>query len=135
MSLQLIPGFSSFTKLRVTESDKKAIGRLNDSEEYKQLASLGKEEYDAKIVALYTQTQLTNTSYWNNIQGTSPMLFPKRSEIGLLDSFEDFSIDTSIYAGSRPRGTWLTLDPKQREEMKKLNDKFNTALIWGKPTK
>jgi len=54
MAIQTIPGLTGFTYARVASMDKRAVGKLTDSNHLESFHSTEPADYDKKIISLYT---------------------------------------------------------------------------------
>lgn len=72
MSFTQVPGFNGYTYARVSSMDKRAIGKLTDSNHLESLHQEAPAEYDKKIISLYTQTSLYANDFMEMINQATP---------------------------------------------------------------
>lgn len=72
MALQTIPGLSGFTYARVSSMDKRAVGKLTDTNHLESFHSMEPADYDKKIISLYTQSSLYSNDFFNMINKSTP---------------------------------------------------------------
>ena len=53
-SVQTIPGFTGLKYARVSSMDKRAIGKLTDSNHLESFHDLAPDQYDKKVISIYT---------------------------------------------------------------------------------
>lgn len=81
MALQTIPGLTGLTYARVSSMDKRAIGKLTDSNHLESLQhDSGPQDYDKKIISIYTQTSLVANDFLAMINKSTPYLLDKVSD-------------------------------------------------------
>lgn len=80
MALQTIPGTTGFTYARVASMDKRAIGKLTDSNHLESFHSAEPADYDKKVISLYTQSSLYSNDFLNMIQKSTPYYIDNNSD-------------------------------------------------------
>lgn len=73
MALQTIPGLTGYQYGRVSSLDKRAIGKLTDTNHLEALAHSDEPAlYDKRIIDIYTQTSLYSNDFLTMLQGATP---------------------------------------------------------------
>jgi len=72
MTVQSIPGLTGFTYARVASMDKRAVGKLTDSNHLESFHSSEPADYDKKIISLYTQSSLYSNDFLDMINKSVP---------------------------------------------------------------
>lgn len=72
MALQTIPGFTGFTYARVASMDKRAIGKLTDTNHLESFHTSEPADYDKKIISIYTQSSLYANDFLDMINKSTP---------------------------------------------------------------
>lgn len=72
MALTTIPGFTGFTYARVSSMDKRAIGKLTDTNHLESLHTTEPADYDKKIISIYTQSSLYANDFLDMINKSTP---------------------------------------------------------------
>jgi hypothetical protein len=72
MALQTIPGFTGFAYARVASMDKRAVGKLTDTNHLSSLHSSEPADYDKKIVSIYTQSSLYSNDFLDMLDKSTP---------------------------------------------------------------
>jgi hypothetical protein len=80
MAIQTIPGLTGFTYARVASMDKRAIGKLTDSNHLESMHSVEPADYDKKIISLYTQTSLYSNDFLDMINKSTPFYIDNASD-------------------------------------------------------
>jgi hypothetical protein len=80
MAIQTIPGLTGFTYARVASMDKRAIGKLTDSNHLESFHSTEPADYDKKIISLYTQTSLYSNDFLDMINKSTPYYIDNNSD-------------------------------------------------------
>lgn len=81
MSLQTIPGLTGLTYARISSMDKRAIGKLTDSNHLESLQHDSEpQDYDKKIISIYTQTSLVANDFLAMINKSTPYLLDGMSD-------------------------------------------------------
>lgn len=81
MALNQIPGYSSgFIATRVSSMNKKALGKLTDSNHMHSLHMSEPSDYDKKIISLYTQTSLYANDFLQMLQKSKPFYLTSNSD-------------------------------------------------------
>lgn len=81
MALQNINGFTGFLATRVSSFDKQAIGKLTASNHLSQLHMSDPQEYDKKIITLYTETGLASNDFQQMLDKSTPFYLKSNSEM------------------------------------------------------
>lgn len=72
MAFQTVPGFTGYAYARVSSMDKRAIGKLTDSNHLESLHNDAPADYDKKIISLYTQSSLYSNDFLEMINQSTP---------------------------------------------------------------
>ena len=81
MALQQIPGYQSgVIATRVSSMNKRAIGKLTDSNKIMSMHSKTPADYDKKIISLYTQKSLFANDFLQMVQKTKPYFIDKATD-------------------------------------------------------
>lgn len=74
MALQTIPGLTGLTYARVSSMDSRAVGKLTDSNHLESFHNDAPQDYDKKIISIYTQTSLVANDFLAMINKSTPYL-------------------------------------------------------------
>ena len=80
MSIQTIPGLTGFTYARVASMDKRAVGKLTDSNHLESFHSSEPADYDKKIISIYTQSSLYSNDFLDMINKSTPYYIDNNSD-------------------------------------------------------
>ena len=80
MAIQTIPGLTGFTYARVASMDKRAVGKLTDSNHLESFHSTEPADYDKKIISLYTQSSLYSNDFLDMINKSTPYYIDNNSD-------------------------------------------------------
>ena len=80
MALQQIPGLTGLSYARVSSMDSRAIGKLTDSNHLESLHNDAPQDYDKKIISIYTQTSLVANDFLAMINKSTPYLLDGLSD-------------------------------------------------------
>lgn len=80
MAIQTIPGLTGFTYARVASMDKRAVGKLTDSNHLESFHSTEPADYDKKIISLYTQSSLYSNDFLDMINKSTPFYIDTNSD-------------------------------------------------------
>lgn len=80
MAIQTIPGATGFTYARVSSMDKRAVGKLTDSNHLESFHSNEPADYDKKIISLYTQSSLYSNDFLDMINKSTPYHIDNNSD-------------------------------------------------------
>jgi hypothetical protein len=80
MALQTIPGFTGYAAARVSSLDKRAVGKLTDTNHLESLHQMEPAHYDKKIISLYTQTSLYSNDFLEMINQSVPFYIESNSD-------------------------------------------------------
>ena len=78
--MQTIPGLTGFTYARVSSMDKRAVGKLTDSNHLESFHSTEPADYDKKIISLYTQSSLYSNDFLDMINKSTPFYIDNNSD-------------------------------------------------------
>src|SRR6478736_10258725 len=78
--IQTIPGLVGFTYARVASMDKRAVGKLTDSNHLESLHLTEPADYDKKIISLYTQTSLYANDFLQMLDKSTPYYIKSNSD-------------------------------------------------------
>jgi len=80
MAIQTIPGLTGFTYARIASMDKRAVGKLTDSNHLESFHSTEPADYDKKIISLYTQSSLYSNDFLDMINKSTPFYIDTNSD-------------------------------------------------------
>ena len=80
MSIQTIPGLTGFTYARIASADKRAIGKLTDTNHLESFHSMEPADYDKKIISIYTQSSLYSNDFLDMINKSTPFYIDNNSD-------------------------------------------------------
>jgi hypothetical protein len=80
MAIQTIPGLTGFTYGRVASMDKRAVGKLTDSNHLESFHTTEPADYDKKIISLYTQSSLYSNDFLDMINKSTPFYIDNNSD-------------------------------------------------------
>lgn len=80
MAIQTMPGLTGFMYARVSSMDKRAVGKLTDSNHLESFHSTEPADYDKKIITLYTQTSLYSNDFLDMINKSTPYYIDNNSD-------------------------------------------------------
>ena len=80
MTVQTIPGATGFTYARVASMDKRAVGKLTDSNHLESFHSSEPANYDKKIISLYTQSSLYSNDFLDMINKSTPFYIDSNTD-------------------------------------------------------
>lgn len=80
MALQTIPGFTGFSYARISSMDKRAIGKLTDTNHLESLHTTDPADYDKKIISIYTQSSLYSNDFLTMIDQSKPFYINTNSD-------------------------------------------------------
>lgn len=72
MAQQFLPGFTGLYAGRISQMDKRAIGKLTDSNHLESFHRDMPSDYDKKIISLYTQTSLYKNDFLQMLDKSTP---------------------------------------------------------------
>jgi len=80
MPIRTIPGLTGFTYARVASADKRAIGKLTDSNHLESFHTTEPADYDKKIISIYTQSSLYSNDFLDMINKSTPYYIDNNSD-------------------------------------------------------
>jgi hypothetical protein len=80
MAIQTLPGLTGFMYARVSSMDKRAVGKLTDSNHLESFHSTEPADYDKKIISLYTQSTLYSNDFLDMINKSTPYYIDNGSD-------------------------------------------------------
>lgn len=81
MAIQRLPGMTGFMYGRVSSFDKRAVGKLTDTNHLQSLKhSQEPAEYDKRVISLYTQSTLYSNDFLNMINRSTPYYIDNGSD-------------------------------------------------------
>jgi hypothetical protein len=80
MALQTIPGSTGFSYARISSMDKRAIGKLTDTNHLESLHTTDPADYDKKIISIYTQSSLYSNDFLTMIDQSKPFYINTNSD-------------------------------------------------------
>lgn len=78
--MQTIPGLTGFVYGRISSLDKRAIGKITDSNHLESLHLTDPFDYDKKIISLYTQTSLFSNDFLNLLSKSEPFYIDSNTD-------------------------------------------------------
>lgn len=72
MALQFAPGFTGLYAGRISQMDKRTIGKFTDSNHLESFHRMYPAEYDKKIITLYSQTSLYKNDFLQMLDKSTP---------------------------------------------------------------
>lgn len=75
-----IPGLTGFTYARVSSNDRRAVGKLTDTNHLESFHSTEPADYDKKIISIYTQSQLYSNDFLDMINKSTPYFIDNNSD-------------------------------------------------------
>jgi len=116
MAAQFLPGFTGLYVGRVSQMDKSTIGKFTDSNHLERIWRDFPEDYDKKIISLYTQTSLYRNDFIQMLDKSTPFLLSGmtdtwRWQIGKPYQFPKI-VDIPV---STTDQTYIGIDRKQFE--------------------
>jgi hypothetical protein len=80
MAIQTIPGLTGFTYARVSSMDKRAVGKLTDSNHLESFHATEPADYDKKVISIYTQSSLYSNDFMDMINKSTPFYIKNNSD-------------------------------------------------------
>lgn len=80
MAIQTIPGLTGFTYARYSSLDKRAVGKLTDSNHLESLHTTDPADYDKKIISIYTQSSLYSNDFLDMVNKSKPFYIDTNSD-------------------------------------------------------
>jgi len=80
MAIQTIPGLTGYVYSRVASMDKRAVGKLTDSNHLESFHSDAPADYDKKIISLYTQSTLYSNDFLDMINKSTPFYITNNTD-------------------------------------------------------
>ena len=80
MAIQTIPGLTGFNYARVSSMDKRAVGKLTDTNHLESFHSSEPADYDKKIISIYTQSSLYSNDFLDMINKSKPFYIENNSD-------------------------------------------------------
>lgn len=80
MAIKTIPGLTGFTYARIASADKRAIGKLTDSNHLESFHTTEPADYDKKIISIYTQSSLYSNDFLDMINKSTPYYIDNNSD-------------------------------------------------------
>lgn len=80
MALQTIPGFTGLQYARISSMDKRAVGKLTDTNHLESFHDIAPSDYDKKIISIYTQSSLYANDFLDMINKSTPYYLDKISD-------------------------------------------------------
>lgn len=80
MAIQQLTGSTGFMYACVASMDKRAVGKLTDTNHLESFHSLEPADYDKKIISLYTQSSLFSNDFLNMINKSTPYYIDNNSD-------------------------------------------------------
>lgn len=80
MALQTVPGFTGYIATKISSFNKDAIGKLTDSNHLSSLWMSEPQDYDKKIISLYTQTEMYSNDFQQMLEASSPFIINSNSD-------------------------------------------------------
>ena len=80
MAIQQLPGATGFMYARVSSMDKRAVGKLTDTNHLESFHSAEPADYDKKVISLYTQSSLYSNDFLNMVNKSTPYYIDNNSD-------------------------------------------------------
>lgn len=80
MAIQTIPGLTGFHYARVSSMDKRAVGKLTDTNHLESFHQSEPADYDKKIISIYTQSTLYSNDFLDMINKSTPYYVDNNSD-------------------------------------------------------
>lgn len=80
MAIQQLPGATGFMYARVSSMDKRAVGKLTDTNHLESFHNSQPADYDKKIISLYTQSSLYSNDFLDMINKSTPFYIDNNSD-------------------------------------------------------
>jgi hypothetical protein len=80
MAIQTLPGVTGFMYGRFSSMDKRAVGKLTDTNHLESFHSTEPADYDKKIISLYTQSSLYSNDFLDMINKSTPYTIDNNSD-------------------------------------------------------
>jgi hypothetical protein len=80
MALTTIPGLTGYTFARVASMDKRAVGKLTDTNHLESLHTTDPADYDKKIISIYTQSSLYSNDFLDMLDKSTPFYIDTNSD-------------------------------------------------------
>ncbi len=80
MAIQTIPGLTGFNYARVSSMDKRAVGKLTDTNHLESFHQTEPADYDKKIISIYTQSSLYSNDFLDMINKSTPFYIDNNSD-------------------------------------------------------
>lgn len=80
MPLQQLAGFTGYAAARVASLDKRAIGKLTDTNHMEAFHDMEPADYDKKIISLYTQSSIYSNDLLEMINQSTPYYIDSNSD-------------------------------------------------------
>src|SRR6188768_4499941 len=80
MAYQTLPGATGFLYARVSSMDKRAVGKLTDTNHLESFHSQEPADYDKKIISLYTQSSLYSNDFLDMINKSKPFYIDNNTD-------------------------------------------------------
>jgi hypothetical protein len=81
MQLQTVPGYPGFAATRISSADARTLGKFTDANHLESLHMTEPQDYDKKIITLYTNTQLYANDFEQMINKSDPYYINSNSEM------------------------------------------------------
>jgi len=82
---QFLPGMTGFMYARMSSMDKRALGKLTDSNHLESFRNETPADYDKKIITLYTQTSLYSNDFLDMINKSKPFYIEGNTDVWKWD--------------------------------------------------
>jgi len=96
MALSQVPGFVGYEATRVSSLDSRAIGKLTDTNHLSSLHQMEPNDYDKKIISLYTQTALYSNDFLQMIDNSTPYFLKGNSDYWQWDINVPYTFPTIV---------------------------------------
>ena len=80
MAIQTIPGLAGYVYSRIASMDKRAVGKLTDTNHLESFHSDAPADYDKRIISLYTQSSLYSNDFLDMINKSTPFYITNNSD-------------------------------------------------------
>lgn len=78
--LQQIPGLTGFSYARISSMDKRAVGKLTDTNHLESFHTTDPADYDKKVITIYTQSSLYANDFLTMLNESTPFYIDSNSD-------------------------------------------------------
>lgn len=93
---QQIPGLTGFSYARISSMDKRAVGKLTDTNHLESFHTTDPADYDKKIISIYTQSSLYANDFLTMLNESTPFYIDSNSDSWKWDIEVPYKFPTII---------------------------------------